>query len=247
MNFDAKKTAEDLVKWIRDWVNNSGNNCNVVLGISGGKDSTIAAALCVKALGKDRVIGVLLPDGEQKDIEDSAKVCEILDIKNYTINIHPAIEESMNRLKELGIEITEQCRQNMPPRERTKMIRAVCQCYNGRMVNTCNLSEDYVGYFTIGGDGDGDFAPLANLTKTEVVEIGRCLNLPGFLIDKIPSDGLCGLTDEDNFGFTYAELDKYIREGVCENKNSRERIIKKHNDNLFKLQKTASFPYKLEE
>ena len=241
--FDAEKVRKDLVNWIREWVDSSGNNCNVVLGISGGKDSTVAAALCVEALGKDRVIGVMLPNGEQKDISDSIRICELLGIKNFTINIAPALTESFNRLKELGIEITSQCEQNMPARERTKMIRAVCQCFNGRMVNTCNLSEDYVGYFTVGGDGDGDFSPLGNLTKSEVVEIGRVLCLPKELIEKTPSDGLCGKTDEDNLGFTYEQLDQYIRTGDCDDKDAKVRIIKKNIDNLFKLQETPKFPY----
>lgn len=174
-NFNAAQQTENLIKWIKDWFDKNGKDCNAVLGISGGKDSTIAAALCVKALGADRVIGVMLPDGEQSDINDSVEVCRLLGIRNYTINIRSALEASFKQLQDCGIEITEQCRQNIAPRERTKMIRAVCQCNNGRMINTCNYSEDYVGYFTIGGDGDGDVAPLGYLTKSEVCAIGHCL------------------------------------------------------------------------
>lgn len=233
--FDVKNATETLIKDIKEWFDKNGPTSTAILGISGGKDSSIAAALCVKALGVDRVIGVMLPDGEQKDISDSIKLCEFLGIKNFTINIHPALEESFNRLKELNIEITEQCRQNMPPRERTKMIRAICQCYNGRMINTCNWSEDFIGYYTIGGDSDGDVAPLGKLTKTEVVQIGHYLGLPKELIDKTPSDGLCGKTDEDNFGFTYEALDNYIRKGTSGNENIDKKINKRHKDNLFKF------------
>lgn len=234
--FDAKQAAENLIQWIRDWFEENGKGCNAVLGISGGKDSTVAAALCVKALRKDRVIGVLLPNGIQPDIEDAIAVCEALEIKKYIINIKEGVDATYREMRQNGINISEQTRINMPPRERTKIIRAICQSENGRMVNTCNLSEDYIGYFTIGGDGDGDFAPLGNLTATEVIAIGHCLGLPDYLVDKVPSDGLCGKTDEDNFGFTYEVLDKYIRTGKCEDNSIKEKIDKKHGANKFKLE-----------
>lgn len=239
--FDVEKTTNELIKWIKDWFDENGKDCNAVLGISGGKDSTIAATLCVKALGVDRVIGVMLPDGKQPDINDSIEVCKLLGIKNYTINIRPALEASFKQLIDCNIEITEQCRQNIAPRERTKMIRAICQCNNGRMINTCNYSEDYIGYFTVGGDGDGDVAPLGNLTKSEVCAIGHYLGLPSKYVDKTPSDGLCGKSDEDNFNFTYDELDKRIREGTSGNDEIDKLIDLKHKANEFKLNKTASY------
>ena len=239
--FDVAKETENLIKWIRDWFDENGKNCNAVLGISGGKDSTIAAALCVKALGADRVIGVMLPDREQSDINDSIEVCKLLGINSYTINIRPALEASFKQLQDCGIEITEQCRQNIAPRERTKIIRAICQCYNGRMINTCNFSENYIGYFTVGGDGDGDVAPLGNFTKSEVCAIGHYLGLPSKYVDKTPSDGLCGKSDEDNFGFTYDELDEKIRKGTCGNKEIDRIIELKHHANEFKLKKTTSY------
>lgn len=237
--FEVGKVTETLLIRIRDWFDKNGSDCNAVVGISGGKDSTVAAALCVKALGVDRVIGIMLPDGIQSDIKDSIEVCNILGIKSYTINIKPMLEESYKVLESCGITITAQCRQNIAPRERTKMIRAVCQCENGRMINTCNYSETFIGYFTIGGDGDGDFAPLEDLTKTEVVEIGHYLGLPSYLIDKVPSDGLCGKTDEDNIGFTYESLDRFIRTGTSGDKVVDELIKVKHKVNLFKLQKNS--------
>ena len=234
--FDAEKATENLIKWISEWFEENGKGCNAVLGLSGGKDSTIAAALCVKALGKERVIGVLLPNGVQADIVDSLELCDVLGIKHYIINIKEGVEATYRELERCGINISEQTKINTPPRERTKNIRAVCQSENGRMVNTCNLSEDYIGYFTIGGDGDGDFAPLGNLTATEVVAIGHYLGLPKHLVDKTPSDGLCGKTDEDNFGFTYKVLDEYIRTGVCEDEAIKEKIDRRHAMNKFKLE-----------
>lgn len=239
--FDVAKNTEALIEWIRDWFDKNGKICSAVIGISGGKDSTVAAALCVKALGVERVIGVMLPNDTQADIDDSIEVCNFLGIRNYTIDIKPALEESLRQLENNGVIITEQCRQNIAPRERTKMIRAICQCYNGRMINTCNYSEDYVGYFTIGGDGEGDVAPLGKFTKSEVVEIGHYLGLPKNLVDKTPSDGLCGKSDEDNLGFTYQALDNYIRLGTSGDTEVDNLIRAKHDANVFKLEPTKSF------
>ena len=241
-HFDVAEVTHDLINWIRDWFDENGKSCNAVLGISGGKDSTIAAALCAKALGKDRVIGVLLPNGEQSDIEDAYEVCNILGIRSYCMNIEKGVNATYEEMLRCGLEITQQVRENTPPMERTKCIRSVCRSQNGRMVNTCNLSEDYVGYFTIGGDGEGDFAPFADLTATEVIAIGHYLELPKYLIDKTPSDGLCGKSDEDNFGFTYKQLDTYIRIGDCID-SVKELILRRHDANAFKLRPRPKFRY----
>lgn len=239
--FNAEKIKNDIIQWIAEWFNPFGETSKAVIGISGGKDSTIVAALCSKAIGPDRVIGLLLPNGNQSDLYDAVKVCELLKIKFHTINIKDGVDTTLNELKKNGIVPTEQTIINIPPRERTKVIRAVAQSCNGFMVNTCNLSEDYIGYFTIGGDGDGDFSPLGRLTATEVVEIGHCLGLPKELVDKTPSDGLCGKTDEDSFGFSYAVLDKYIRTGEIEDMEIKKKIDTLHEKNKFKLEKMSTF------
>ena len=246
--FDVKKVTNDLVKWVQDWFEHNGKGCNAVIGISGGKDSTVTAALCVKALGKDRVFGVLMPNGEQKDISDSIRVCEELDIKNITVNIADAVnaekENILKNFKEIGInELTEQTITNLPPRIRMTTLYAVSQTLNGRVLNTCNLSEDWVGYSTRYGDSAGDVAPLANLTVEEVRLVGIELGLPHDLVYKTPSDGLCGKTDEDNLGFTYAVLDKYLRTGVCEDENIKALIDRKHQMNKFKLELMPNFKY----
>ena len=246
-NFDAKKTLDECIKWIQDWFSVNGPGCNAVLGISGGKDSTVTAALCVAALGKDRVIGVLMPNGVQADIDDSRAVVDHLGIKNFTIDISGAVSSTLKELEEAGIEVSDQARINLPPRIRMSTVYAVSQCHNGRVANTCNLSEDWVGYSTRYGDAAGDFAPLAHLTVAEVKELGRLLNLPSFLVDKAPSDGLCGRTDEDNLGFTYAVLDKYIREGVIDDADTKALIDRKHAMNLFKLQVMPGFASGLPE
>ena len=230
--FDAVKIKNDCVNWIREFFAENGPDCNAVLGISGGKDSSIAAALCVEALGKDRVIGVLMPNGEQTDIDMSYKLVNHLGIKHYVVNIHDAVEGLKGAIP---MELSEQSRINMPPRIRMAALYAVSQCCNGRVVNTCNLSEDWVGYSTRYGDAAGDFSPMSRLTVAEVLAIGRILDLPSELVEKVPSDGLCGKTDEDNLGFTYAELDRYIRTGEIEDQKKKERIDYLHKRNLFKL------------
>ena len=238
--FDVNKTIEQACVWITDFFEKNGKGCNAVLGISGGKDSSVAAALCVKALGKDRVIGVLMPNGEQSDIDCARKLVKHLGIKNYTVNIKQGYDGIVNAIP-AELEFSEQARINLAPRLRMSTVYAVSQCCNGRVVNTCNLSEDWVGYSTRYGDSVGDFSPLSHLTVTEVKQIGKQLGLPLDLVEKVPSDGLSGKTDEDNLGFTYAVLDKYIRTGVCEDEKVKALIDRKHKLNLFKLQLMPSF------
>ena len=241
---DTKKIIEQACEWIVDFFEKNGKGCNAVLGISGGKDSSVAAALCVKALGKDRVIGVLMPNGVQSDIADAQKLVAHLGIKSYTVNIKEGFDGIVGAITK-DLELTEQARVNLAPRLRMSTVYAVSQCCNGRVVNTCNLSEDWVGYSTRYGDSVGDFSPLSHLTVTEVKQIGKELGLPIDLVEKVPSDGLSGKTDEDNLGFTYAVLDKYIRTGICEDEKTRELIDRKHKMNLFKLQLMPSFEPKM--
>jgi len=238
--FDAVKVKNDCVEWIRDFFKENGDGCNAVVGISGGKDSSVVAALCVEALGKDRVIGVLMPQGEQKDIDAAYMLVNHLGIKHFVVNIKPAVDGLISALpKELSL--TPQTMQNIPPRVRMTTLYAISQSNNGRVVNTCNLSEDWVGYSTRYGDSVGDFSPMSNLTVTEVKEIGHLLGLPRELVEKTPIDGLCGKTDEENLGFTYAELDRYIRTGEIDDLQKKEIIDKKHKQNLFKLQLMPCF------
>lgn len=233
MNFNAEKAKNDCVQWIRDFFEKNGKGCNAVVGISGGKDSSIVAALCVEALGKDRVIGVLMPYGEQHDIDMAQLLVDTLGIKHYIVNI----KESVDALKSsFPFGLSTQSLVNLMPRVRMATLYAVSQSHNGRVANTCNLSEDWVGYSTRYGDSVGDFSPCSFFTVQEMKQIGRLLNLPDVLVDKVPIDGLCGKTDEDNLGFTYAELDRYIREGVIDDEAKKERIDRLHKMNLFKLE-----------
>lgn len=240
--FDAKKVKNDVVNWIREFFEANGKDSPAVLGISGGKDSSVVAALCVEALGKDRVVGVLMPCGEQSDIDMAQLLVDHLGIKHYIINIKDAVDGVKNAMPE-GFELSKQSLINLPPRIRMSTVYAVSQSLNGRVANTCNLSEDWVGYSTRYGDSVGDFSPLSKLTVTEVKEIGRVLGLPEVLIEKVPSDGLTGKTDEDNLGFTYAVLDKYIRTGEIEDSEAKERIDRLNKMNKFKLEIMPIFPY----
>ena len=236
--FDAVKVKNECVAWIRDFFAENGPDCCAVVGISGGKDSSVVAALCAEALGRDRVIGVLMPCGEQADIDMAKLLVEHLGIRHFVVNIQDAVE---GLKRSIPFELSAQSRTNLPPRIRMSTLYAVSQCFNGRVANTCNLSEDFVGYSTRYGDAAGDFSPCAHLTVQEVKAVGRVLGLPDVLVDKVPIDGLCGKTDEENLGFTYAELDRYIRTGVIEDQQKKARIDHLHAVNQFKLELMPAF------
>lgn len=247
--FNAEKATKQCVSWIRNWFEENGKDCKAVIGISGGKDSSVAAALCVEALGKDRVISVLMPNGEQNDIKDSFELVNHLGIRFTVQNIDKIYKEFLRNLEYpidgniYRIKQTEQAKINLPPRIRMTTLYAIAQCVNGRVVCTDNLSESYIGYSTRWGDNVGDFCPLLSFTSEEVMAIGDYLGLPYELVHKTPSDGLCGKTDEDRFGFTYKVLNKYIRTGVCDDENIKAKIDAMHQNNLFKLKPIAFFKY----
>lgn len=244
--FNAEKTAQDIIEWVRDWFEVNGPGCNAVIGISGGKDSSVTAAVCAAALGKERVVGVMMPNGIQPDIDYSQMLIEHLGIRSVTVNIKDTYDALANEVTGAIGELSKQTVINMAPRIRMTALYAVSQSVNGRVANTCNLSEDWVGYSTRWGDSVGDFSPLAKLTVHEVLEVGRVLGLPEHIVSKAPSDGLTGLTDEDNLGFTYETLDRYIRTGVCIPEEKKELIDRKHRANLFKLSMMPAFPYEPE-
>lgn len=236
--FDAVKVKNECVEWIRRFFEENGKGCNAIVGISGGKDSSIVAALCVEALGRERVIGVLMPCGVQHDIDMAQLLVDHLGIKHYVVNIKEAVEALK---KAIPMELSTQSNTNLPPRIRMSTLYAVSQTHNGRVANTCNLSEDWVGYSTRYGDAAGDFSPCSHLTVQEMKQIGAVLGLPEVLVQKTPIDGLCGKTDEENLGFTYAELDKYIRTGEIEDEAKKARIDRLHKLNQFKLEVMPSF------
>lgn len=242
MMFDALQVKNDCVEWIRRFFEENGKDCNAIVGISGGKDSSIVAALCVEALGKDRVIGVLMPCGEQKDIDMARLLVDHLGIRHYVINIRDAVEGLQQNMP---FDLSAQSVTNLPPRVRMTTLYAVAQSHNGRVANTCNLSEDWVGYSTRYGDAAGDFSPCSFLTVAEMKQIGHVLGLPAVLVEKTPIDGLCGKTDEENLGFTYAELDRYIRTGEIDDPVKKARIDDLHRKNLFKLRLMPAFDPKI--
>ena len=237
---NIEKVRKDCVAWIKEFFENNGKDCNAVVGISGGKDSSVVAALCVEALGKDRVIGVLMPCGVQHDIDCAQQLVEHLGIKNYTVNIKETMDAIMAAMPK-EMDVSAQTRINLPPRIRMSVLYAISQSNNGRVANTCNLSEDYVGYSTRYGDAAGDFSPISRLTVAEIKELGKLLGLPTNLILKTPIDGLCGKTDEENLGFTYEMLDKYIRTGVCEDAEKKAKIDRMYKNSRFKLELMPCF------
>lgn len=243
MEFNAKKATEATIKWIKDWFEKNGKGCNVIIGISGGKDSSIAAALCVEALGKDHVIGILMPNGDQSDFDMAMLLINHLGIEHHIINIKDSFDGVVNAAAGAGIELGKDSLINLAPRIRMSTLYAVAQSKNGRVVNTCNLSEDWVGYSTRYGDSVGDFSPMASFTTAEVRAIGRELGVPDILIEKVPSDGLSGMSDEDKLGFTYETLDRYIRTGEIDSAEDKAKINKLHKQNLFKLRYMDTFKY----
>ncbi len=239
---DPKQTKDEIVQWIRDYFKENGPDCDAVVGISGGKDSSVVAALCKEALGADRVMGVLMPNGIQHDLGDSRELVEFLGIQHMIINIFGPYRSLLDQLTSV-MAVHDQTTINLPPRLRMTTLYAVAQSlpHGGRVANTCNRSEDFVGYSTKFGDSVGDFSPLANLMVHEVIQIGHALGLPAELVNKVPSDGLCGKTDEDNLGFSYSNLDKYILTGTSGDEATDAKIASLHAHNLHKLSPMPSF------
>ena len=242
--FNAEKVKDELVKWIRDWFDKNGKDCKAVIGISGGKDSSVVAALCVEALGKDRVAGVIMPNSTMDDFGDAERVCRFLDISELVIDIGRAVGDLRKSFRlNVDYDLSEQAEINLPPRIRMATLYMVSQSINGRVACTDNISESFIGYSTRWGDNVGDFAPIADLTSDEVVAVGDVLGLPYELTHKVPSDGLCGKTDEDRFGFTYEVLNRYITTGECEDEEIKEKIDAMHQKNAFKQEPIPKFPY----
>ena len=240
--FDAKRVKERITEWIADYfLKNGSSGTKAIIGISGGKDSSVVAALCAAALGKERVLGVLMPQGEQHDIDVSYAVCEFLKIPFIEINIGSTVRELYDEVLRKDMVLNDVAVFNTPARIRMTALYAVSGIVGGRVANTSNLSEDHVGYTTKFGDTAGDFGPIADLTATEVKAVGREIGLPSEFIEKVPIDGLCGRTDEESFGFTYEVLDRYIREGVCADERVKERIDKLHRAGLHKTDRMPVF------
>ena len=238
---DYIELKDQCIRWIRDWYERNGKGCRAVLGMSGGKDSTVAAALCAEALGKENVVGVAMP-AEGQSLNGADEICEYLGIRYICAPIASIVKgfEDVRAVVEEGF--SNQTEQNIPPRVRMCVLYAISQSVNGRVVNTCNLSEDWVGYATRWGDSVGDFSPLGGLTVQEIKGIGHAIGVPAKWVDKIPDDGLPhSCSDEQKFGFTYEVLDRYIRTGVCEDEAVKEKIDRMHRNNLFKLSMPEAF------
>jgi len=243
--FQPKQIAQNIVEWIKEYFdNNASPNTPCVIGISGGKDSSVVAALCVQALGRDRVIGVLMPSGTQSDIDVAYDLCKTLGIKHFEVNIGDTVSAIKNAVRDAGLNFNDVATVNTPARIRMTTLYAVSAIFGGRVANTCNLSEDWVGYSTKFGDAAGDFSPLSRFTVDEVKQIGKAIGLDDKFVDKVPIDGLSGKTDEDNLGFTYAVLDRYIRQGEIADQNVKQNIDRRNKNNLHKLQLMPCFEYK---
>ena len=242
--FDPKIAKDSIVQWIKDYFNKPEHvGSKAVIGISGGIDSSLNAALCVEALGAENVVGVLLPNGNQYDIDDAYALVDHLGIKHYEINIKPTLDVFYKSLEEAGLSSNEVVYRNSPARMRTNFLYAVCAKINGRLCNNGNLSEVYLGWRTKGADTVGDFAPIKNYTKSEVISIAKETNLLPRFINKIPEDGLSGKSDEENFGFTYELVDKFIRSGSIDDDVLMEKMLRMNAFGKHKEEPIPSAPY----
>lgn len=229
-SFNAEKVHDELIQWTKDWFNKNGKDSIAVIGISGGKDSTVCAAILAEALGKDRVLGVMMPNGIQSDIVDAEKVCNILGIKKTVVNIGQTYSDLCDAIN-VGKSLNDPAfTTNTPARLRMTTLYGIAAVLNGRVCSTCNFSEDYCGFSTKMGDAAGDFSLLCNLTVTEVRALGDYMNLPKELVHKIPNDGMCGMSDEEKLGFTYEDLDKYIRNTEAIEINIQNKIKAIHDN-----------------
>lgn len=236
----VEEEIEHIVDWIKHYFIKNGADSKAIIGISGGKDSTIAAALCVNALGADRVIGILMPQGVQEDIKDARRVCEFLGIHSYEIGIGSACNALYSAIDtgydyDHNIEKNKAVSTNLPARIRMTVLYAMAAELGGRVCNTCNRSENYIGYSTKYGDHAGDFSPLGHYTVRELLAIGDALGLPHDLVHKTPADGMCGSSDEANLGFTYEELDAYLLEDIAPKYETLKLIEQAHTKNVHKM------------
>ena len=240
--FDAAAERDRLVAAVKALAAAQGFT-RVVVGVSGGKDSSVAAALCARALGPENVYGVMLPDGEQRDIADSRRVCEALGIRQRTLNIgamHRALlaevePERPAAAGEFPLPFSRESDINVGPRLRMTALRYVAQALGARLVGTGNLSEATVGYCTKDGDTSCDFALLGSLTSLEVVELGLSMpELPPELVRKTPSDGLSGMSDEEKLGLSYRSIHDYLRLGTSGDPAVDARIRQKEAANAHK-------------
>lgn len=245
MNFDVKRETENVINWIKEWFyHSSGGAKGIIIGISGGKDSTVVAALCARAIGKENVFGVLMPNGQQKDIDDSIAVCKHIGINYRIVNIEKIYNSLIEQIRYDGTEnifaLDEHTNTNIPPRIRMTVLYAMGQKMGYRVAGTGNYSESFIGYFTKWGDGACDFNPIEMFTTDEVVAIGDELGLPYELVHKIPSDGLCGKSDEENIGFSYDFLNQYIKSGHTDSAEVDKQILNAH---IYSEHKRESIPF----
>jgi NAD+ synthase len=237
MVFDVEIETENAVQWIKQYFAKQPHAKGAVIGISGGKDSAVCAALLVDALGKDRVLGVSLPNGKQKDIDDACAVAEQLGIEYKVVNINLTYRALLFEIENVEKEVSELAEINMLPRLRMTALYALSANRHYRVCGTGNMSEDYVGYCTKWGDAAWDFNPIQYFTTEEVVEIGDFMGLPEQVMHKTPSDGICGKSDEDNLGISYADINKVIRGRASEvDPEVFKKIMEKHRYNLHKVQ-----------
>jgi len=243
--FNVEKQTKALIEYTREWFNKFGQDSRAILGISGGKDSSVTAAVLKEAIGADRIRGIIMPNGQMSDLDDAKLLVDFLGIPNEVVPITDYYNAAIATFEKAStFEVTKDLKINLAPRLRMSTLYAVAQGQEvtSFVVNTCNASEDYVGYSTKFGDAAGDVSLLQDFTVTEVLQIGEYLGLPDKLVHKVPSDGLSGMSDEDKLGFTYAALDEYISNPDADiPEETKQSIYRKHKANLHKIELMPAF------
>lgn len=244
MRFDAKKETERIIDFIQDYYKKN-NLGGAIIGISGGKDSGVVAALFTKALGKENVIGVTLPcHSKVEDQVDAKLVSDYYGFPLYNLdltNTFDVFEKEVDLLGNFTNEQKENSRINLKPRLRMASLYYLAALYSSvyqktyLVAGTSNKCELFVGYFTKGGDSVHDISVLADLTVEEVLQIGEVLQVPKKVLYKTPADGLSKYSDEEKLGVTYREIAMYMEDPDQVKEESREKIEKLHEQNRHKF------------
>ena len=221
---ELKNYLKDIEKFLKNYLENNGMN-TYVLGVSGGVDSSLCAALARNAVGKDKLHCLIVPiDSAKEDIEDALTLVKDLDLKYDIIDASETFHTYLKDFEKCCMSFDRSTLGNLKARMRMSILYAVAQNERGLVIGTDNADERCVGYFTKYGDGACDILPIAHLVKAEVVEASKILGIRTSLAERVPTAGLYeGQTDEKEMGVSYKDLDAYVL-GKEVNETAKKRI-----------------------
>lgn len=242
--FNVEKETKNVIEFIRDYYKKN-NLGGAIIGISGGKDSAVVAALFTKALGKENVIGVTMPCHSNKNDKTDARLISDyygFEMINFDITgVFDSFKEELNNLGNFKDDEIKNSDINLKPRLRMSTLYYLAALYSAikgktyLVAGTSNKCELYVGYFTKGGDSVHDISPIADFTVDEVIKIGEYLKVPEKVLYKAPNDGLSNQTDEDKLGVKYKEIASYIDDENSVDEKTKEKIKRLHNASKHKF------------